>query len=85
MSETKEHISQILSIIPSSPGIYQYFDNSNTIIYVGKAKNLKNRVRSYFNSNKQHNSKQKYLLVKLKTLNMLLHLPNMMLFYWKIH
>ena len=65
MLKTKEHINQILSIIPSSSGVYQYFDSNNTIIYVGKAKNLKNRVRSYFNSNKQHNAKTKVLVSKI--------------------
>lgn len=48
--------------LPSSPGVYQYFDASGTIIYVGKAKNLKNRVSSYFNKN-QDNGKT-ILLVK---------------------
>lgn len=44
-----EHISGILSILPDSPGCYQYFDEKGSIIYVGKAKNLKKRVLSYFN------------------------------------
>lgn len=38
----------ILPLLPSEPGIYKYFDDTNTIIYVGKAKNLKNRISSYF-------------------------------------
>ena len=37
--------------LPSSPGIYQYFDKDEKIIYIGKAKNLKKRVASYFNRN----------------------------------
>lgn len=41
MSATEEHIKSILSVIPESPGCYQYFDEKGTIIYVGKAKNLK--------------------------------------------
>ena len=40
-----------LKLIPDSPGIYQYFDKDGTIIYIGKAKNLKKRVSSYFNRN----------------------------------
>jgi len=40
-----------LENLPSSPGVYQFKDENNKIIYVGKAKNLKTRVRSYFNAN----------------------------------
>ena len=45
---TKEHIATILSFLPEEPGCYQYFDENGVIIYVGKAKNLKRRVSSYF-------------------------------------
>ena len=38
-----------LSTMPESPGVYRYFDKEGTVIYVGKAKNLKRRVNSYFN------------------------------------
>jgi len=41
----------ILSLLPDKPGIYQFVDASDTIIYVGKAKNLKKRVTSYFSKN----------------------------------
>ena len=37
-----------LATIPTLPGVYQFFNDSNKIIYIGKAKNLKNRVSSYF-------------------------------------
>jgi excinuclease ABC subunit C len=40
-----------ISFLPDKPGIYQFFDNSGNIIYVGKAKNLKKRVTSYFSKN----------------------------------
>ena len=39
--EILEHIKTILAVIPEKPGCYQYFDEKGTIIYVGKAKNLK--------------------------------------------
>lgn len=52
----------ILSILPDKPGCYQYFDDKGTIIYVGKAKNLKRRVSSYFN--KEHDSNKTRVLVK---------------------
>ena len=61
-STTKEKLSNILSIIPDSPGCYQYFDDKGTIIYVGKAKNLKKRVYSYFN--KEHENNKTRVLVK---------------------
>ena len=41
----------ILSLLPDKPGIYQFLDPAGTIIYVGKAKNLKKRVTSYFSKN----------------------------------
>jgi excinuclease ABC subunit C len=41
----------ILSLIPDNPGVYQFIDSSGVIIYVGKAKNLKKRVTSYFSKN----------------------------------
>ena len=43
-----EHLKGIVSNLPGRPGSYQYYDREGTIIYVGKAKNLKNRVSSYF-------------------------------------
>lgn len=56
------HISTIISILPDKPGCYQYFDKNGTIIYVGKAKNLKKRVSSYFN--KDHENNKTRVLVK---------------------
>lgn len=62
MADKDEHIKMILSVIPEKPGCYQYFDEKGTIIYVGKAKNLKRRVSSYFN--KEHDSNKTRVLVK---------------------
>lgn len=62
MTVLSEHIKMILAVIPEKPGCYQYFDEKGTIIYVGKAKNLKRRVSSYFN--KEHDSVKTRVLVK---------------------
>ncbi|MGJ8661388.1 MAG: excinuclease ABC subunit UvrC [Bacteroidota bacterium] len=48
MSKITEQLNLQLQTLPDKPGVYQYFDKNDTIIYVGKAKNLKNRVKSYF-------------------------------------
>jgi excinuclease ABC subunit C len=47
--------------LPNTPGVYQFFDSKNNIIYIGKAKNLKKRVKSYF-SNKNHTGKTNKLV-----------------------
>ena len=50
-SNLPDEVKQTLSIIPELSGSYQYYDKNDEIIYVGKAKNLKKRVYSYFNKN----------------------------------
>ena len=64
-SEVKEdrenYLRGIVQNLPDLPGCYQYLDESGTIIYVGKAKNLKRRVGSYFN--KEQASRKTRLLV----------------------
>jgi len=56
-----EHIKHILQTLPDTPGIYQYFDTDAALLYVGKAKNLKKRVTSYFT--KEHNSGRLRIMV----------------------
>ena len=62
MNDSKENISTILSVLPENPGCYQYFDTKGTIIYVGKAKNLRKRVSSYFH--KEHHDAKTRILVR---------------------
>ena len=56
-----EYLRSLVSVLPDQPGIYQYFDQSGKIIYVGKAKNLKKRVSSYFKKT-QENRKTELLV-----------------------
>ena len=62
-----DHLKKKISELPSSPGVYQYFDSSGVIIYIGKAKNLKNRVLSYLNQSNQSN-KTRILVNKITDL-----------------
>lgn len=58
----KEILKPIIQSLPHKPGVYQFFDKKGKIIYIGKAKNLKKRVSSYFNKN--HVSGKTRVLVK---------------------
>lgn len=60
--EKSKELKEKISILPDTPGCYLYYDAAGTVIYVGKAKNLKRRVSSYFNRN--HDSIRTMLLVK---------------------
>ena len=65
MSEASVQLQ--ISTLPNSPGVYQYYDKNNKLLYVGKAKNLKKRVASYFT--KQHdNARTRLLVKKIKTI-----------------
>ncbi len=55
-----------LKRIPRKPGVYQYFDKDGVLIYVGKAKDLKSRVSSYFVNDRQLNAKTKVLVRKIQ-------------------
>lgn len=65
--ELRTYLMGIVHNLPECPGCYQYFDDTDTIIYVGKAKNLKRRVSSYFTKT-QDNLKTRILVSKIRNI-----------------
>lgn len=59
------HIEEELKKLPETPGVYLMHNNQDTIIYIGKAINLKNRVRQYFQSSKNHSAKIKQMVTNI--------------------
>ena len=71
MITEREHIKSIkeaVSLLPTTPGVYQFMDSSGKVIYVGKAVNLRRRVSSYFVDSKKHSAKVKVLVSKVASL-----------------
>ncbi|MFM1773145.1 MAG: hypothetical protein RLZZ71_2287 [Bacteroidota bacterium] len=64
--EVSDHIKSILKALPEKAGVYQFFDENGSILYVGKAKVLKNRVTSYFNKIKHDSIKTKLMVKKIR-------------------
>ena len=64
--EVSDHIKSILKALPEKAGVYQFFEENGSILYVGKAKVLKNRVTSYFNKNKYESIKTKLMVKKIR-------------------
>ncbi len=65
--ERIQHIKDKVAKLPASPGVYKMLDASGNIIYIGKAKNLKNRVSSYFVTNSSHSEKVKQMVSHVAT------------------
>ncbi|HWR38619.1 MAG TPA: excinuclease ABC subunit UvrC [Patescibacteria group bacterium] len=61
----RENIEEKLTLLPDRPGVYLMKDETSRIIYVGKAINLKNRVRSYFQTSRNHSPKEKALIARI--------------------
>ncbi len=63
-----ENLKNSVKNLPKSPGVYRFFNKSGELIYVGKAKNLKNRVSSYFSKQKYESAKTKMLVSRIERL-----------------
>jgi len=61
----EEERKEQLNNLPESPGVYRYYNDKQVLIYVGKAKNIKKRVASYFNISNNHNRKTKKLVSEI--------------------
>lgn len=61
----KHQLDPVIRSLPDKPGIYQYFDKTGTLIYVGKAKKLKRRVASYFNRDHSHSGKVRVMVKQI--------------------
>ena len=75
MDKSSEHLESLkerVKELPTTPGVYLMKNESDKIIYVGKAKNLKNRVRSYFTNNKDQSVKTLYLVNQIRHIDYLL-------------
>ena len=68
MSNSSENIKLTLRTLPQKPGVYQFYDKQGKILYVGKAKNLKHRVSSYFSKQRYENGKTAVLVKKTATI-----------------
>jgi excinuclease ABC subunit C len=64
-SSGNDRIRQILQTLPDNPGVYQYYDDTGKLLYVGKAKNLKKRVTSYFTKDSSLSGKLAVLVRKI--------------------
>jgi excinuclease ABC subunit C len=61
-----EHLRELLAQLPDVPGVYQYFDEQGKLLYIGKAKNLKKRVKSYFVVAKGHSYRIATMVSKIQ-------------------
>lgn len=68
----KPHIQELVNKLPGKPGVYQFVNTSGDLIYIGKAKNLKKRVSSYFTRSDQHSYKHDALVRQINDIRYIL-------------
>ena len=67
-----DHLTFVLSNLPTRPGVYQHKDADGTVIYVGKAKNLRSRVRSYFQESRPRDKRLQALVAKIADIEIII-------------
>ncbi|MEX0968390.1 MAG: excinuclease ABC subunit UvrC [Bacteroidia bacterium] len=65
-SPTSTSVKEQIRHLPPKPGIYKYYDSQNRLLYIGKAKNLKKRVSTYFTSKRGHSGRTKVMVDKIR-------------------
>lgn len=79
---TKDELRKKANELPLLPGVYLMMDKSGQVIYVGKAKKLKNRVSQYFQDTASHTPKTRLMVSKTTILTSLSLLPNLKRWCW---
>ena len=64
-----DYLKSLIEVMPEKPGVYQFVNNQGNILYIGKARNLKKRVSSYFTKRRPENNKLKILLRNVAEIN----------------
>ncbi len=75
-------IQEELKKLPAKPGVYIMHDDRDTIIYVGKAISLKNRVRQYFQTSRNKGAKIKKMVTRSPVLSISLRIPSWRHWFW---
>ena len=71
MNKSYAHLAKTLDTAPASPGVYQMKDANDVTLYIGKAKSLRSRVRSYFRESANHSPRISLMVEKVKSIDLL--------------
>jgi excinuclease ABC subunit C len=69
--EIPTELAEKLKRLPTTPGVYQHRDGQGTVLYVGKAKNLRNRVRSYFGAQAPREGRLRIMIDKIQDVDII--------------
>ena len=67
-SDNRDHLKESAKLLPLLPGVYRFLNREESVIYVGKAKNLRNRVSQYFQSNENLSPKTRVMVAKIESI-----------------